>query len=373
MKKVLFVALSVLTTLSAVAQHRFNSEPARNPEILAEGLNGKPLPGTAAKTTAVGDTVYVSHINTSAGMDTITFYTFVHDTGAVYGTNVFGDKGFAERYDVIPATMTYKVIGVRALFGGRVTAGSSKTVTFNVWSQAAKSPAFRPTIFYNGLPGTSLASGVQSINNLGIAMTAPESDTPKNHIFATPTAYLSDSFFVGYTVNYTWATLAGDTIGLYSNLEHERDEPGYFAISTSDTTLNVVNALQKSSGTWVDNASEGYGLFNNMYIFPIVVIGPGISTGLQGIVRNNFTFRGSYPNPAADKTNIGFALAARADVTIDVTDIAGRSVAKIEKKGLAAGEHTVELNTTSYAAGEYIYLIRTSEGDGIASQLIIAR
>lgn len=371
MNKLILFTISICLSINGFSQPLLEWQRASVQDILNESAGGMQLTNSA-KPTATGDTVYITHINTSPGIDTIVRYFFAGDTGEVFGINAFEVKGYCERYDVLPATASYKVIGVRAKFGGTVNASSTKTVDFKVWSQGDRTEAGRPTLFYNGLPQTTLATETVPITQLGIAMSPGDGDTTKNHMFTYPTSFLFDSFFVGYTIDYSWASISGDTIGLYSNQDGERTEAAYFAVSSADTTINVVNASMTHSGEWFDNGTSGYGPFANLCVYPIVIIGGGI-TGLQGISRGHFTFRGSAPNPASNSTLIRYALAAQADVTIEVTDIAGREISKVQHNNLSAGEHSTELNTSSLAPGTYVYTIYTSEGDGIASQLVITR
>jgi len=372
MNKLILFTISICLALNGFAQPLLGWQRASMQDILNESAGGMQLTN-GAKVTAPGDTVYITHINTSAGMDTIVRYFFANDTGDVFGTNAFEVKGYAERYDVLATTATYKVIGVRAKFGGRVMPGSTKTVDFQVWTQGAKSDAGRPTLFYNGLPQTTLTTETVPITQLGVAMSSGEGDTTKNHFFSSPTAFLLDSFFVGYTIDYSWASLSGDTIGLYSNQNGERTEPAYFVVSPTDTTINVVNASMTHSGAWFDNGTTGYGPYANLCIYPIVIIGPGTTTGLAGISQGNFTFRGSAPNPASNSTRVQFALGKKADVTIEVTDMTGQEVNKVQQSNVSAGEHSIEINTSSLAPGTYVYTIYTSEGEGIASQLVITK
>lgn len=372
MNKLILFTISICLVFTGYAQPMLEWHRASVQDVLIESPGGMQLTNSA-KTTATGDTVYITHINTSAGMDTIVRYFFAGDTGEVFGTNAFEVKGYAERYDVLPSTATYQVIGVRAKFGGRVLASSSKSINLHVWSQGSRTEAGRPTLFYNGLPQAILATETVPATQLGIAMSSGEGDTTKNHFFTSSTSFLSDSFFVGYTIDYSWASLGGDTIGLYSNQDGERTEPAYFVVSAYDTTINVVNASMAHSGEWFDNGTSGYGPYANLCVYPIVIIGPGISTGLPGISQGHFTFRGSAPNPAFNSTTVRYALAAMADVTIEVTDMAGREMCKVVEKSAAPGEHETALNTKSFAPGTYIYTIYTSEGEGIASQLVITR
>ncbi len=340
MKKVLLLAVTASISVVSFAQKAGFSK-TKNVQYIDNAYTpiGNPS-GTAAKTTGVGDTIALTHIGS---LDTLTIYSASGDSGYVAGTDAFGDKGFAERYDFKASDSTLKVIGVIALFGGKISPISIKTVTFNVWSQGAKSVSFRPTIFNNGLPASSLTSRSVPITQLGISMVDTANDTTKSFLFATPTAFLTDSFFVGYTINYTWAAMAGDTLGLYSNQDGERTEPGYFAISTSDTTINNVNVTQYADNSWHDNNIENFGIFNNLFIFPIVIVGPGTSTAVSGITRNDFTFYGNYPNPASDATNVKIALAHSADVTIDIMDVTGKAIKTVTSKNLSVGEHLISV------------------------------
>lgn len=367
MKKLLLLAVTASISISLFAQ-----SPKKVGKIITNSVNELKYPmrttGVAAKSTAVGDTFILSHFGTG---DTATIYSYVTDSGYVSGTNAFGHKGYAERYDVNQYDSTMKVIGIVTRFTGTYTPTTTKSITLNVWSQGPKTVAFRPTVFNNGLPATSLASGTLNLSLLGISTVPGGADTTKLFWLTTPTAFLTDSFFVGYTINYTWATLAGDTIGLITNQDNERSEPALFIISPSDTTINNVNAVLRSDDVWDDFALRT-GLFSNLAIFPVVVIGPA-TVSVQGIKRNEFTFFGNYPNPANNNTNVKIALARTADVTIDIMDMSGKQVNQITNKSLTAGEHVIEVNTANLAAGEYIYIVHTSNGDGIASKFVVVR
>ncbi|MES2703527.1 MAG: T9SS type A sorting domain-containing protein [Bacteroidota bacterium] len=360
--------LSIAAGISAVAFGQgpaITAAPFKTPVSLA-GNN------IAAKTTAVGDTFTIP-LFTSA--DTFAIYNVgssPYDSGFATGTNPYGHKAFAQRYDVKASDSTVKVIGVYGLFGGKISPTSTKTVSLNVWSQGPKTTWARPTLFNSGFPNTVLASKTVNITALGIGLADTANDTFKSHMFATPTAILTQNFFVGYEINYSFAALAGDTIGLYSSRQGNRTAPAYFAYSTTDTTINNYNATKYSDNVWHDNVQDGFNLYNKLYIRPIVVIHAAVINGVS-VTNRQFTFYGNYPNPAINSTNIRFALAEGTDVTIQVMDMAGRVVSTISKTGLAAGEHTVALETANLAAGDYIYVMNTANGDGMASKLTVIK
>ena len=284
--------------------------------------------------------------------------------------DAFGDHGFAERYDFNTADSSLRVTGVIALFGGTVSPSSTNHVTFKVWSVGAQVAApFSPVSgvadanwFDSGFPNTVLASQNVQLTNLGL-------DTAKIFMFATPSAYLNHSFFVGYDMTYTWG--AGDTIGLYSNKDGERTSNAY-TTSGTDTIINNVNATEFSDNSWHDNAGDNFGLFYNYVMFPIVAVGTA-NLSVNGVTRNDLTFFGNYPNPAVNSTNIKFSLANSTDVTVTITDMNGRTINSVSLGNLTKGEHIVPVSTANLASGDYVYVVHTATGSGIASKLTVAK
>ncbi|MBS1584146.1 MAG: T9SS type A sorting domain-containing protein [Bacteroidetes bacterium] len=361
MKKTVLLFIAVATCFGAFAQRKATHS----------GKNVVFGPAAAAKSTAADDTVTMTNINLTT--DTLTWYyadASPFDSGIVSGTDAYGDKGYAERYDWNAADSSLEVLGVVALFGGTYNAASTKTVDFKAWNQGAKTSVSTHT-FYDGFPGTEIAAknGV-SIKTLGMGSTPTASDTPKLWMFTSPTSFLTDTFYVGYQINYNFAQLNGDTIGVYMNKDGERTAPIY-TMQGSDTVVNVKNATMYSDGTWHDNAVDNFGIQSDFFLFAYVVSHHTLS--VQGITKNDLTFFGSYPNPATSSTNVKFALKKDAKVVIDIMDASGRMITSLDKGAITAGEHIVNIETSSFAAGNYIYVLRTNKGDGIASQFTVAR
>lgn len=366
MKKLLLLSIAASLSAGAMAQNtKLNATDTRKS---AKEFSFTGNTSVGAKTTAVGDSFVLSPFG---AMDTITYYTLVTDSGALYGTNALDRKGFAQRYNVNSADSTIKVIGVVALFGGTIDPATTKTVTFHAWSEGPRTTWVRPTLFNSGLPNTSLASLTAPVKSLGIDQTSANDDTTKLFFFSAPTTFLRNNFFMGYTTAYTWATLGADTFGLYSSKSGQRSATGYTVIGT-DTIVNNHNTTQYTDGTWHDNLQDNFRVGQNVFIRPVVVVGPS-TAGFKGVTQNNFTFLGNYPNPAVNSTNIRFALAKGTDVTIQIMDLSGRVISTINKTGFGAGEHNVAVETANLPAGEYVYIIRTGENDGIASKMTVIK
>jgi hypothetical protein len=54
-------------------------------------------------------------------------------------------------------------------------------------------------------------------------------------------------------------------------------------------------------------------------------------------------------------------------------DMTGRILSTVERSRLSAGDHNVEVSTANLASGNYVYLIRTSDGDGLGVQFTVSK
>jgi hypothetical protein len=233
--------------------------------------------------------------------DTPTIYLAVNrDSGYICGTDAYGDMGFAERYDWNTGDSTVKVLGVVSIFSGKVNPATTKTVKFYTWKAAAQSATSSATVFNSGLPGLAIDSVTVGLTHLGIRSVDTVSDTFKTYWFPAPTAQLNASFFVGYTINYSYTALAGDTIAVYYNRDGERAS-NIFNVVGADTIINKQNTTMYNDGTWHDNATDNFVLAINYFIFP-VISAHRFPASVNGITNKNFTFFGNYPNPATTNT-----------------------------------------------------------------------
>ncbi len=321
-----------------------------------------------ARTTAIGDTIHLSHIGVH---DTLALYKYA-DGGYVTGTNSNGDRGFAERYDFNGNDSSMRVLGVMAQFGGKVNPSTTNTVSFKLWAISAPT-VITSSLVYEGFPKNSFDTLVVPFTQLGIGSA---SDTLKSFYFDTASITLNGSFFVGYDMNYALSTV-GDTIGLATSLNGHRNMPvahidtfvDDFEDTTIDKTINVVNATQWSDGNWHENYTQNDSMFNNLAIYPIVAILK--PTGIAHITRNGLSLFGCYPNPANDQANIKYSLSKNTGVTIQLRNMQGLLVQEIRENELGSGEHVSAFKTSNLPAGNYVYLVLTDSGDGIAGQLTI--
>lgn len=86
------------------------------------------------------------------------------------------------------------------------------------------------------------------------------------------------------------------------------------------------------------------------------------SPGLEELLQEDKTY--TYPNPAkTDKLYFKFYLGSKADVTVDVYNVAGELIAHLEKTGCPAGiVSEIEWEIGSIASGVYVYRVEANAG-----------
>ncbi len=364
MKKIFILIAVFLISFSSFAQKKKATQ--------AQAINseGGIIHTSAARTATIGDTTTLANINPT---DTLTIYRAgAGDTGGyATGTNLWNDLAFAERYNINGNDSAVRIIGIFAEFSGKVNPASAKRVVFTIWSNGGPQQ-ISATASYNGFPGYAMDTVSVPVTQLGIG---PVKDTFKRFMFATP-AYSGGSFFAGYSINYNASALNGDTLGLVCTRNGIR-QGGAFSIdtvisdidTTVDTVINVQNATLSSDNNWYDNYTQNDSLYNNLAVFPVVAI--VTPSAVKGITRNDLTFFGNYPNPADGNTNIKFSLASIGDITIQVMDMKGQLLSTLTQSNMASGAHSIPVNTNGMPSGDYICLLRTSHGDGIACKISV--
>ncbi|MDR3678943.1 MAG: T9SS type A sorting domain-containing protein [Flavipsychrobacter sp.] len=329
---------------------------------------------TAAKTTYVNtaDTFYLYNNYDSLLFDSSALYAYgvnsPADSGYVFGTNAYGDNGFAEYfYGGYGADTSIDIIGVYSDWGGTVNPNSTNSITFNLWTIDTSLNQLSQNSYLTGLPGSIFASS-QSVPLTALNLNNPAAGTLT--FFTNPIPNLQRDFFLGYTITYSPIALNGDLIGLRSTPDGTGYGPGAYSIDNQgDTIIFSQNAIL-NSGQWYDSYEYLYKDVN-LSLLPIYLIDP--TTSVKGVTRSNLTVFGCAPNPSVNSTNINFSLQQNADVTIQVLDATGRVMTTVQQPGLATGTHVVNISTESWPAGNYVYIARTSTGAAIASQLTVIK
>jgi hypothetical protein len=79
--------------------------------------------------------------------------------------------------------------------------------------------------------------------------------------------------------------------------------------------------------------------------------------GVRASALASFTLEQNYPNPFNPSTTIAFALKERANVTLTVTDMLGRTVSTLAKGAMEKGSHVRTFSAGSLPSGIYRYTL----------------
>ena len=69
-----------------------------------------------------------------------------------------------------------------------------------------------------------------------------------------------------------------------------------------------------------------------------------------------------YPNPANDKLNIDFTIENVTDISVEIFDVAGKTIAAKAMANAAKGTQSLGFNTAGFASGVYTVTIKSTQG-----------
>ena len=124
------------------------------------------------------------------------------------------------------------------------------------------------------------------------------------------------------------------------------------------------NPLEDTYSLKTTLRNAGYADIADMLVFTtevtVVYSGGGSSAErkLKARLPSDFSLEQNYPNPYNPTTTIRYSLPQDSEVTLRIYDLLGREVAELVNNRQTVGSYTVELNSTSWASGLYIYRLR---------------
>lgn len=102
----------------------------------------------------------------------------------------------------------------------------------------------------------------------------------------------------------------------------------------------------------------------------VTIKGSGTVTGIGNLEKENaknFTLGQNFPNPYSNETTIPFHLIQPSDVFLDIYDLQGKKLSRIEQHALPSGDHTILLNMQALglAKGNYAYQLEVKNENGL--------
>lgn len=284
---------------------------------------------------SISDTLYPLSYTTALGC-TLTVYSVVGDSGYVVGTNGYGDKEKAQRYDLSSYQLLEgSVTGAYIWAGGKRVSATPGNVVLKVYSVTANAPG--------SVISTSDPVSMDNVDTSGSNFTYFN--------FASPaTIPSSGSFFVSMVMSQ----VDGDTISLVSSQDGCFENSGY--------------AWEK----WNDNSWHSFlsawPLDFDIAIFPIVnhQFGSGINDVNSGIAGVNI-----FPNPASDNLTLNFILSKTTSVNCKIFNAAGKEVMNTGNENFNKGIHNKVIDLSSLNNGVYMLSMETLTGKSIQKIVVM--
>jgi hypothetical protein len=142
------------------------------------------------------------------------------------------------------------------------------------------------------------------------------------------------------------------------NFQHTGTWYEYYTGQTLDVTNNTAQ-LTLGPGE--------YRLYTDQFVALPAGVNPTPVREIAGILNSLEV----YPNPAGDLFSVDFSLDESAPVQIEVFDISGKAVRRIETGELSAGLQHIEIATEGWLPGVYTVAVRSEQGGQLRKKLIV--
>lgn len=106
---------------------------------------------------------------------------------------------------------------------------------------------------------------------------------------------------------------------------------------------------------WSSIVTDFQGDNLDLLIFVVVDITTGVNNSIS---KGDLTLFAAFPNPASDEMTVNFGLNKASKVEIEIFDVTGKRVNKMDLNTLETGNHAIKINTSNLNAGVYMYSIK---------------
>ena len=106
------------------------------------------------------------------------------------------------------------------------------------------------------------------------------------------------------------------------------------------------------------------------YLDPNTLVGTPTEGGPDA---DGFRSLGNAPNPFRAQTAVRYELPRAADVTVEVYDVLGRLVRRVEAGLQAAGPQQAVVEAIGLSSGSYVYRVRLDDGSSVTGRMLVVR
>lgn len=175
------------------------------------------------------------------------------------------------------------------------------------------------------------------------------------HFLKTTDGGASYQYVTGFNPNIKMEGLGfiNDTVGWVGGYS-----TGMYETTDGGSTWNYLNIGNYINRYFMLNDTLGYASGFSIYKFT----GGATPSSVNPLHENeNIHSLEVFPNPSNDRTTVKLTIGRNTMAVLDLFDAGGNFVMQLERKRLAKGAYTYELNANNFPAGSYILALRTFE------------
>lgn len=192
--------------------------------------------------------------------------------------------------------------------------------------------------------------------------------TPSITKQASPIA-IPDFLIISQNDHIHWVELSKKGFSIL-DVTTDRAHADWFFVSTitsQNYSMSVANSFFVNEGEtfW----REANGPASPLAAYPPLAPGPQEPVGVEEVVDNNTVLVGVYPNPFVTEVVAQFNLFKPAEVTVEVHDLAGKTVHYQQLGKVSEGLRYLKLDLSNLAAGTYTFTLR-SENERVSRKII---
>lgn len=275
------------------------------------------------------------------------------DSGFVYGTNRYLDKGKATAFTLPAGQTTGEISQVKVWFGYKKDGLTDETYRISVHNGTASA----------GPSGDPVASRQYLLRDINADATFGTFREPTVHNFSEPVA-VGSSFFVGVDFG-----------------DYDADDVDRTGIVATDLLgVRVAEVWEQwDTGAWHNISDAWFGQqgasgsgTNGAHMWIEVTLGGTVSVpGDDRLLPATLALEQNYPNPFNPATVIQYSLPEASHISLIVYDVLGREVRTLIDGEMDAGIHRVHFEANDLSSGLYFYRLKTGDRSIVRKMMLI--
>jgi len=281
------------------------------------------------------------HMDDTPGDDSWSYYPY--SDGLVYWNETMPPLDTAQiQAEILPADWTTMNLYQNGQLAAWTLEHGEDTIV-GVATYYASLTSMPQLVTYRDEYGTKIVHVFYSA--LSVGFSNPGTETNYRHIWGRFTEV--DGMWSDFT-DYT-----GDILHMFNDCVYPS-----VSQTTPNNTFHILYQSDMVPGNSIQPTPPSHDpALNNMVYLPVTPT----PVDVEMTEEQKFEVSKSYPNPTSGVTNVEIKLANAANVSLDVMNVAGQIVKRIDNSYATAGRHILSIDASDLTSGVYFYTVYAGE------------